>query len=182
MCVTSNGIEAAFRDDDRRARLQRMAHAEFEDRIGVGGRQVRHDEIGGVQHVVHRNVDLARMQDFVRSHAVVARGDDRRLDDVAVAPVEVELLPRSRIGLLPETHNDETGWHPGPAAIVGHFKARTLHWPPRERNELPATGPVGNRREAASLLVWGRAASRPRSGRGRWRKPRRPANGAAPSV
>jgi hypothetical protein len=103
--------ELLFGNHDRRARLQRIANPELECRVGIRRRKVGNNEVRAEQLLVHRNIDDARMADFIGALTGVTGDLEGRLDDISVRHVQIELAPSGEIGLLAKPHDHEAGWH-----------------------------------------------------------------------
>src|SRR5690242_20160441 len=91
-----------------------MPHTQFVKCIGIHGRDVGHDDIGGKQLLIHRNIDNPGVYDFIGAHALETGRFDSRLDEILIRLIQVEFAAGLIIRFYPEAHYDEARTHSGP--------------------------------------------------------------------
>ena len=107
----------AIADDDRHRAVQGVADAQFVEDVRVRQADIGDRHIGAPDHLKHALVDVACLVHLVATNALEAFALDRRLDEILIDRVEVDLLVGG-VELGAERHDDEAAFAVGLGEIL----------------------------------------------------------------
>src|SRR5215472_3429468 len=92
-------------------RFEGMTNTKLIKRIRVVRGNVSNHNVSAKQLLIHRDIDVAGVLNFIRPNTFVTGSFPRRLDDVLVGLIQVEDSASWIIGLLSKSHHDKTCRH-----------------------------------------------------------------------